>query len=203
MNNPESYELSRELQQVDQQIRIQNLQDQVEKLTGAPLVTGCDEKLSGDVSEQFWQNVIDYESAMDTTYFDELKKDGFKFIAAQKMDDEELHKRLWLLIAKLAERQVFLYHTDHLNDRELYTVLYEDILREETKVIAHGCTRSAWHIDLVGSGSEEDIELYLKYYADERDRGNWQSDFSEDPIPDHEDPPFDRDRLLPRWSHGC
>ena len=130
----------------------------------------------------------------------EKPKRKYTFISPQDMDDNQLHDRLWLLIAKLGERRVFLYNTDHLGDRELYTLLYDEILREETKVIAPDCNRSAWHIDLVGTGSEEDLELYLKYYADDSDRDNWQSDFPEDPIPAHEDPPFNRDSLLPKWS---
>ena len=201
MNQRESYELSQELQKVDQQIRIQNLKDQAEKLSGAPVASWSSGKISADEAEQYWQQVIDYEAAPYSTYFDELQKCDFEFISPQDMDDNQLHDRLWLLIAKLGERQVFLYHTDHLSDRELYTLLYDKILREETKVIAPDCNRSAWHIDLVGTGSEEDLELYLKYYADDRDRDNWQSDFPEDPIPDHEDPPFDRDSLLPRWIY--
>ncbi|MEI7869901.1 MAG: hypothetical protein WCI11_18595 [Candidatus Methylumidiphilus sp.] len=56
---------------------------------------------------------------------------------------------------------------------------------------------SAWHVDLVGSGSEEDIERYLRYYADEKTRQDWAKDFPDDVVPEHETPPYDRDRHLP------
>ena len=61
---------------------------------------------------------------------------------------------------------------------------------------------SACHIDLVSSGSEEDIRLWLRYYADEEDRQRWRKDFPDDDIPPRETPPHDRDRHLPRarWS---
>lgn len=55
-----------------------------------------------------------------------------------------------------------------------------------------------WFIDLVGSGSEEHIFLHLKHYADEEQRRIWLEDWPDDPMPDHEDPPYDRDRLLPQ-----
>jgi len=55
----------------------------------------------------------------------------------------------------------------------------------------------AYHIDLVGSGSEEDI-VYLKYYADEEARRRWAADWPSERLPDHELPPFDRDRHLPQ-----
>jgi hypothetical protein len=56
---------------------------------------------------------------------------------------------------------------------------------------------SAWRIDLIGSGSEEDIYLWMKYYADEETRRQWKSDFPDYEMPEHEDPPYDRDRHLP------
>lgn len=57
---------------------------------------------------------------------------------------------------------------------------------------------SAWHIDLTGSGSEEDTYLYLKYYADEEARQRWAADFPDDEMPEHAEPLFDRDRYLPQ-----
>jgi hypothetical protein len=58
---------------------------------------------------------------------------------------------------------------------------------------------SGWrhHIDLIGSGSEEDIQLGLRYYDSEQQRQRWAKDFPDDVIPPHEDPPYDRDRRLP------
>jgi hypothetical protein len=54
------------------------------------------------------------------------------------------------------------------------------------------------HIDMVGSGSEHDLDVYLRYFANEGFRQNWKKDFPEDTIPPHETPPYDRDRHLPR-----
>jgi hypothetical protein len=53
-------------------------------------------------------------------------------------------------------------------------------------------------IDLTGSGSDEDNLTYLKYYADEEHRLRWAQDWPDDPMPEHEDTPFDRDRFLPQ-----
>jgi len=57
-------------------------------------------------------------------------------------------------------------------------------------------------IDLTGSGSEEDNQIYLKYYADAEHRIQWALDWPDDIIPDHENPPFDRDRHLPQSPIG-
>ena len=40
--------------------------------------------------------------------------------------------------------------------------------------------------------------LYLKYYADEDWRQQWMADFPDYDLPAHENPPYDRDRHLPR-----
>jgi hypothetical protein len=42
----------------------------------------------------------------------------------------------------------------------------------------------------------------MKYYADEQWRRRWQEDFPDFTMPDHEDPPYDRDRLLPQPDYG-
>jgi hypothetical protein len=51
---------------------------------------------------------------------------------------------------------------------------------------------------MLGGCSEEDNRLYLKYYADDASRKQWHRDFPDDPLPAHQDPPYDRDRLLPK-----
>jgi hypothetical protein len=38
----------------------------------------------------------------------------------------------------------------------------------------------------------------MKYYADEGTRRGWLADFPDDEMPPHEEPPYDRDRFLPR-----
>lgn len=53
-------------------------------------------------------------------------------------------------------------------------------------------------IDILGGCSEEDIKLSQRYYDDEETRRRWAEDFPEDVIPPREDPPFQRDKLLPR-----
>lgn len=56
---------------------------------------------------------------------------------------------------------------------------------------------SAWYIDLLGIGSEEDNLLYLRYYADEETRQQWAQDWPGDILPASETPPYDRDPHLP------
>ena len=111
------------------------------------------------------------------------------------MDDRQLTAKLRGVIDALAQRRVFISQTDHLSDRELYALLWGDALREPVKDMPLD-EPSAWHIDLLSGGGEEDTGLYLKYYADEETRRHWLEDFPDDEVPPHEEPPYDRDRHL-------
>jgi hypothetical protein len=79
--------------------------------------------------------------------------------------------------------------------------LWSDDLREETKDIVLD-QDSACHYQLVSADSDEEMQIYLKYYADEKEREYYREEYPEIPMPDREDPPYDRDRLLPQPTYG-
>ncbi|MFN9974759.1 MAG: hypothetical protein ACK58T_33195, partial [Phycisphaerae bacterium] len=114
-----------------------------------------------------------------------MLKAGVTLPPPESMDDATLHAKLWELIHALASWSSYLWHTDHLSDRELYTDLWSDILREPVAMFPSG---SGWnnHIDMIGSGSDEDIEIGLRFYDDENSREHWRRDFPDMVIPDHE-----------------
>lgn len=150
-----------------------------------------------EVAAQFWQNVAAYEQAPLTTHFRQLEEAEVELPDPEAMDDRRLTAKLWEVIEALARLRVFLSQTNHLSDRELYTLLWHDLLREQVKNMPLD-ESFAWHIDLTGSGSTEDTYLYLKYYADEETRQRWAADFPDDEMPELAEPPFDRDRYLPQ-----
>jgi hypothetical protein len=181
----------------DQDKRIEDLKHRAEELCGGQMEVGGPNDCSAETEEAFWKHVVDYEEAPWTTHFQQLENAGVSLPAPDSLNDEEVTAKLWEVIHKLALLRVFIEQTDHLSDRELYKHLWTDSLREETKMLAMDAN-SAWHIQLLGSGSEEDNQLYLRYYADDDWRRHWHQDFPNDPIPEHEDPPYDRDRVLPK-----
>jgi hypothetical protein len=93
------------------------------------------------------------------------------------------------------EEGVILYSTDHLSDRELYTLLWTDLLIEDHENIPEGLAVTT-HLDILGGWSADDMEVFLRYYADDEMRKEWAEEYSK-PIPEHIDPPYDRDRFLP------
>jgi len=181
--------------------KIAELKRQAEELAGGKMVEGELEECPPEVTEQFWEQVVAYEKAPWTTNFKQLEESGMQLPAPETLDDEQLSSKLGELIQRLALLRVFLDETDHLSDRELYTLLWSDMLREETKAVPLD-EDSACHMSPLGGCSEEDIHLYLKYYADEQWRRDWQEEYPEEILPDHEEPPYDRDRLLPQPDYG-
>jgi hypothetical protein len=168
---------------------------QISALTGDPANLWMSESLSPEIQERFLENVLAWEDIKEQPLFDMLERGGLQLPAPSELGDAQLTDKLWEVINAMAGLAHYLQRTDHLSDRELYERLWNEILREPTPVISG--TRWACHIDILGGCSKEDLQLNLKYYADEEERRDWAEQFPEDNIPSHEPLPFDRDRLLP------
>jgi hypothetical protein len=180
----------------DKQEHIQDLQRRAEEFVNGELLAFESEEMSRDLREQFWEHVVSFEEAEWITSFELLEQGGMELPAPDELDDTQLSAKLWEVIRGMAMLRMFLYNTDHLSDREMYEELWHEVLREESPVMPIN-ENTACHIDLVDSGSEEDNEVYLRYYADEEDRQLWVEDWPNDTMPAHEEPPYDRDRHLP------
>lgn len=186
-----------DLDAADLEIRINELSERVKDIGMSSFHVS--EDCPPDIHEQFLRNVLDYESAPVSSHFQQLIEAGIELPAPDRLDDAALHAKLWEVINALAAREVFLSRTDHMSDRQLYEHLWTDTLREEGPMMPPG---SGWmcDLDMLGSCSEEDIQNSLRYYDDEEMRRRWAKDFPKDVIPPHEDPPYDRDRHLPRQA---
>ena len=177
-----------------QEERIARLRAELEKLGGTTMAL---ESMPADMEEEFLRHVLEYETAEPISILGLLENSGMEVPAADTLSNDALRIKLKEIIGRMASLGAYLLHTDHLSDRELYDYLYHDGLREEAVLFPEN-PNYAYMIDLTGSGSDEDNQAYLKYYADEEHRRQWALDWPDDPMPEHEDPPFDRDRFLPQ-----
>jgi hypothetical protein len=182
----------------NQEERIAKLRQEVEKLGGGTMSL---ESMPADMEEEFLRHVLEYESAEPISLLRLLENAGLAVPPPDQFDDEHLAIKLKEIIERMASLGAYLLHTDHLSDRGLYEYLFHDGLREEAVLFPENPSY-AYMIDLTGSGSEEDNQIYLKYYADEAYRRQWANDWPDDALPEHEAPPFDRDRFLPQSPIG-
>jgi hypothetical protein len=178
-----------------QESRIEKMREEVRSLGG---IFSTDVDMPAELEEQFLKHILEYEQAQPISLLQMLSNAGLQVPAPDDLDDGELTARLWEVIERMSSLGAYLLHTNHLNDRELYTYLYDDGLREEATLFPEDPSY-AYMIDIVGSGSEEDNQIYFKYYADEDYRNQWKQDWPDDVIPD---PPFDRDAKLPQSIHS-
>jgi len=182
----------------NQEERIAKLREEVERLGGSTMSL---ESMPADMEEEFLRHVLEYESAEPISLLRLLENSGLEVPPPDQLSDEGLAIKLKEIVDRMASMGSYLLHTNHLSDRALYEYLYHDGLREEAVLFPENPSY-AYMIDLTGSGSEEDNQVYLKYYADEKYRRQWANDWPDDPLPQHEDPPFDRDRFLPQSPIG-
>ncbi len=183
----------------DQEQRIASLRAELEKLGGNLSVSSGD--IPADLEEEFLKQVLEYEKAKPITLIQLLGNAGLTVAAPDNLNDTEIGPKLWEVIRGMASLGAYLLNTNHLSDRELYEYLYNEGLREEATLFPEN-PAYAYIIDLTGSGSEEDIQTFLKYYADQAYREHWTRDWPDDSMPEHEDPPFDRDTHLPQSPLG-
>jgi len=182
----------------NQEKRIAKLREELAKLGGS---TGTIEDVPADIEEEFLRHVLEYETAQPITLLSLLENAGVEIPLPADMDDASLHPKLLEIIDHMASMGAYILHTNHLSERELYKQLHDESLREEAVLFPENSSY-VYVIDLTGSGSDEDNQVYLKYYADEEHRKQWSADWPDDPMPAHEDPPFDRDRHLPQSPLG-
>lgn len=180
------------------QQRLVELRNQIHEISGGAAEFGpAGDGLSLEDEVAFLENIVAFETAPRTTWLERLRSAGYAMPDPASLSDAEIGLEVWQAIQRLSELQAFLSHTNHFSDRELYEHLYHHTLPQETLDVAPN-PDAACHLDLVGSGSDEDITCWLRYYADEKEREEWQAEFPDFVMPPAEKPPHDRDRLLPQ-----
>jgi hypothetical protein len=126
---------------------------------------------------------------------DALLDSGVSVPAPDDLSDNELSPKLWEVIHGLLALRVSIGNTDHLSDRALYTLLYNETLDSTQVVVGMEQTMT---IDMTETGAYEDgLRTYLTYYASEKERRRYAKIFPKMHIPPHCEPPRRRDHLIP------
>ncbi len=105
----------------------------------------------------------------------------------ESLGEEEISTVLWGTIHRLYDKRIVLEFTDHLSDRNLYCVLFRDILPSSEKKIDLPKNFLHWHC----LDHSRDAETWLRYYASDEERDEWAHETGEMP-PVVEVPPYPR-----------
>src|ERR1044072_5389014 len=95
-------------ERIDQEIRINELKCQAEELAGGEMTTFEADDAPPNLVEGVWGPVGGYESAPDTSQYEQLLRTGIELPEPGTMDDNALHAKLWELIRVLASQNTYL-----------------------------------------------------------------------------------------------
>lgn len=181
---------------IAQALRLGELRKEVMDRVEGPSFEGGTENLSMPAQEQFWQHVLAFEKAGQTTTEARLREEA-KFVPRDPdtlTEPKELDHALWQLLHALASIRIFVHFTDHLSDADLYRLLVKGALPDETPALPPELEINT-RIDATEYGTADDpdgTDTWLRYYADDHNRAQWDG-----PVPPKSPPPYSRDRLLP------
>jgi hypothetical protein len=154
--------------------------------------------VGNDVSDHelsFLHHVIAWEKGPFSTHGEWLARHGLVFLPPEELAGARLKRELWRLIEALAVARVFLYHTDHLSDDELYAKLWHEVLDADAPDFARTADEACHWSFADGGGSDEHI--WLTYYASGKDRRDWKASFPHGDLPPRQRARYRRDHHLP------
>jgi hypothetical protein len=179
-------------EEVEHLLRNAELRDEIEPYFDESIRSVNVDELPTPVENEFLASMLAWERAPVLPICDWFEP-ALKLPHPDQLDDAALHAELWDTIYKLFERRIVLDFTDHLSDRELYRLIYRDILPCREKKI--DTLTNYLHWDCADMGG--DPTTWLRFYASAEERDAWAEDLAGDePLPDSEAPPFPRQ--LPR-----
>lgn len=104
----------------------------------------------------------------------------------ESLSDQQIHELLERTITQLRQAHVMLECTEHLSDRQLYTIIVRDILPCCEKKVDLPHNYLYWRcLD------DDDDHTWLRYYASAVERRRWQEATGQVPPPS-ETPPYPR-----------
>ncbi|MSR70159.1 MAG: hypothetical protein EXS17_07430 [Phycisphaerales bacterium] len=156
----------------------------------------ADAATRGDCEDRlYWTLIYDFEHAPMTTNLVQLQEAGINPVCAFLLNEDELIEALGQVIATLGDLGIFLLHTNHLTDRELYARLVDFILVEPVRDLPPDAGVHEF-IDLIGGGGATERELFQRHYATPSERAQFREERGYSVA--QEAPVSDRDCRLPK-----
>lgn len=165
------------MDEVDQLLRNARLRDELEPYIDDSITHVAAGRLPLSQENEFLESMLAWERAPAVPiceWFDP----PLRLPRPEMLNDDQLHELLHDTILKLYSVRIVLECTDHLSDRQLYTLLLRDILPCCEKKIEQPRNYLHWRcID------DHDSETWLRYYASVAERRRWQEETGLEPPP--------------------
>ena len=176
--------------EVDQILLNARLRDELEPFRDESLDVVDLTRMTTTMENEFLASLLAWERAP-VLPISQWFQPEMKLPPPETLDDEQLRTRLFETIHRLYEQRIVLEFTEHLSDRQLYCVLYRDILPAAEKKLDPRMDYLRWHC----LDPDDDPETWLRYYASDLEREEWAFETGER-LPPSDPPPFPR--KLPR-----
>ena len=172
--------------EVEHLLRNAQLRDALEPLYDESIGRVNAERMTTRSENEFLESMLEWERAPILPiceWFDPR----LELALPESLDDEQLRQQLYETVQKLFLKHIVLDFTDHLTDRELYCLIYRDILPTQEKMMHR--RHNYLHWDCANTGDAP--ETWLRYYASDEERALW-ADETGGHLPPHEAPPYER-----------
>lgn len=176
--------------EVDHLMRNAQLRDALEPLFDESIGRVNANVMTTTSENEFLQSMLEWERAPILPISDWFEP-KLQLPHPDDLDEGQLRQVLYRTIGQLFEKHVVLDFTDHLTDRELYCLVYRDILPSPEKMLQRRNNYLHWDC----ANTDGDPETWLKYYANDDERSAWADEMDQDP-PEMAEPPYPRE--LPR-----
>ena len=197
-NDEEADSIEERLAKADRAIQRAKVEEKIRELGGLIGRPIGESDEADETESSFLRYVMAWETGPFSSHGEWLARRGLVFDAPEDLRGRRLKKELWRLIESLAVARVFLYHTNHLSDAELYAQLWNEVLDGGGPDFAR-TPDDACHWDLAdwSTGDEKDEQVWLRYHASEKERRQHELDFVGVVLPPRKRAPFRRDHRLP------
>jgi hypothetical protein len=176
-----------EPEEVDCLIRNAQLRDEIEPYLDESICEIDFRSLPTPVENKFLESMLAWERAPMVSIAGWFEP-AIAMQPACTLDDEQVHERLWETIERLFSQRIVLDFTDHLSDRELYTLIRRDILPATVKRVDLPDNYLHWDCSAI-DGDEPTV--WLRYYATEQERRQWAVEEGRE-LPPREVPAYPR-----------
>ena len=139
------------------------------------------------------QTVVPVADSSKRTLLEILTELHIELPRPEKLTNRRLTTKLWEVIQALLGQSIVLGNTDHLSDRQLYTLLRNETFHKHFVISRH----YTLHVDMTKTGIDDGMPIYLKYYASETQRKMYSEFYPGFKMPKHVEPPPRRDHLIP------